>query len=177
MRNIRRVLLGIVATLTVLVGTGAVGTQASAHDRPGSFVVKGDVAHRRRLTAADLATLPQKTLTVTFKAGAVAQTHTYVGPLLLDVLGLAGPTFDPAVKNDSLRHYVAVAGSDGYQVVVAWGELDPNFEAKTLLLATSEDGVSLADVGPRLVVPGDSRGGRYVSNVVSVKLAPTGHDG
>lgn len=34
----------------------------------------------------------------------------------------------------------------------------------------SLDGVSLADQGPRLVVPGDAKGERYVSNVVRIRL-------
>jgi hypothetical protein len=74
------------------------------------------------------------------------------------------------IKNDQLRHYVTATGSDGYQALVAYGEIDPNFEAKNVLLAITPDGASLADAGPRLVVPGDKRGGRYVSNVVRVRL-------
>ena len=37
------------------------------------------------------------------------------------------------------------------------------------------DGASLAEVGPRIVVTGDIRGGRYVSNVVSARFG-TRHD-
>jgi hypothetical protein len=65
---------------------------------------------------------------------------------------------------------VLATGSDGYQALVAYGEIDPGFGAKEVLLAISQDDVSLADAGPRLVVPGDKRGGRYVSNVVRVRL-------
>jgi hypothetical protein len=39
-----------------------------------------------------------------------------------------------------------------------------------VLLAVGEDDRSLADEGPRLVVPGDIRGGRSVSGVVRVRL-------
>src|SRR5262249_43926787 len=140
----------------------------------GQFVVKGDVQHKLKLTTDDLAALPQETVTVKFLAGSTSQTHTYVGALLLDVLNMAGPEFDPNIKNDNLRHSLAVTGSYGYRVVVAWGECDPGFEAKQVLLAESEDGQSLATAGPRLVVPGDIHGGRYVTNVVSVRLAPVG---
>jgi hypothetical protein len=52
--------------------------------------------------------------------------------------------------------------TDDYQAIVAWGELDPGFGNKPILLAFAEDGESLAAEGPRLVVPGDIRGGRYV---------------
>ena len=38
------------------------------------------------------------------------------------------------------------------------------------MLAVSQDGQPLDNDGPRLVVPGDIHGGRYVSNVVAVRL-------
>jgi len=61
-------------------------------------------------------------------------------------------------------------GSDGYQVLVAWGEIDPDFANQDILLAVMQDGASLADQGPRLVVPSDGRGGRYVSGVARIRL-------
>ena len=82
----------------------------------------------------------------------------------------AGEGFDPAVKNDVLAPVVTTTGSDGYRATVAWGEFDPGFEAKKILVALTEDGVALGDAGPRLVVPVDIRGGRYVSDVVSLQL-------
>jgi len=172
MNAFRRIALGLICGLALLAGTAAVAGDAA--DKPGRFVVSGDVEHRLKLHVSDLVKLPQQMLTVSFLAGNGYQTHTYTGPLLLDVLNLAGPAFDPSIKNDKLRHYVVVTGSDGYQVVVAWGEFDPGFEAKQILLAATEDGGSLADTGPRLVVPADIHGGRYVTNVVSVRLRP-GH--
>lgn len=117
-----------------------------------------------------LALLPQKTVDVQYRAGATVEQHTFTGPLLLDVLGLAGPSFDPAVKNDKLRHYITATSSDGYQALVAWGEIDPDFANKSVLLAVTQDGQPLADTGPRLVVPGDGRGGCYVRGVVRVRL-------
>jgi hypothetical protein len=42
---------------------------------------------------------------------------------------------------------------------VAWGEIDPDFANKSVLLAVTQDGQSLADTGPRLVVPGDGEAG------------------
>jgi hypothetical protein len=65
---------------------------------------------------------------------------------------------------------VSVTASDAYQALVAYGEIDPSFEGKQVLLATTQDGVSLADQGPRLVVPGDIAGGRYVTGVVKVRI-------
>ena len=62
------------------------------------------------------------------------------------------------------------AASDGYQAIVAWGEIDRGFENKEVLLAVTEDGRPLDDEGPRLVVPGDIRGGRYVTGVTRIRL-------
>lgn len=171
-------LLAAVAVLTVVAFTSAsavadtsVPIQQFSQKQPaGSFVVTGAVAQRLRLDVADLQALPSRTVGVTFRSGSGVEHHTYVGPRLFDVLAKAGPQFDPAIKNDKLRHFVSVTASDGYRVLVAYGEIDPDFEAKDVLLATSEDGRSLATDGPRLVVPGDSRGGRYVTNVVRVFL-------
>ncbi|MGH3974212.1 MAG: hypothetical protein ACRDS9_12935 [Pseudonocardiaceae bacterium] len=78
------------------------------------------------------------------------------------------PRFDPAIKNDKLRYFISVTASDSYRALVAYGEIDSSFENKDVLLATSEDGRSLATEGPRLVVPGDISGGRHVTNVVRV---------
>ena len=67
------------------------------------------------------------------------------------------------------------AGSDGYRALVAYGELDPAFENKQILLAVRQDGVSLAEQGARLVVPGDIAGGRYVTGVSTVRLDKPRH--
>jgi DMSO/TMAO reductase YedYZ molybdopterin-dependent catalytic subunit len=165
----RRVLVVVTAVGLMTVGVGATQTEAGQR-KEDRVVVKGDVHERLALTAADIEALPKHTITVTFQAGTTPQTHTYTGALLLDVIDLAGPDFDPAIKNDALAHVVTATGSDGYRATVAWGELDPGFEAKQLLVATSQDGVPLGPAGPRLVVPGDLKGGRYVSDVVSLRL-------
>jgi hypothetical protein len=106
---------------------------------------------------------------VKFLSGKVER-HTYRGRYLYDVVNQAQPDFDPDIKNDKLRFYVAATGSDGYAAIVSWGEIDPDFAGRKVLLAVSEDGRSLAADGPRLVVPRDRHGGRYVSNVVSIRV-------
>lgn len=173
-------LLAVATALTVTTLTGAAAAsapdrtaaeQSSSQQRPaGRFVVNGAVAHPLRLDVADLQAMPSRTVEVTFSSASGVEHHVYVGPRLFDVLAQAGPQFDPAIKNDKLRHFISVSASDGYRALVAYGEIDPGFEAKDVLLATSEDGHSLAAEGPRLVVPGDNRGGRYVTNVVRVFL-------
>src|SRR5262245_20919309 len=150
---------------------GAVGAQTVA--RPaGSVVITGELGNRVFLTFDQFEALPlaSKSLTVMFQAGTSVETHSFKGFLLFDVLNYLTPLFDPAVRNDKLRFYVSAIGTDQYQAIVAWGELDPQFGNKQILLAYEQDGQSLAAVGPRLVVPGDIRGGRYVSLVDPVRL-------
>ncbi|MGH3379093.1 MAG: molybdopterin-dependent oxidoreductase [Actinoallomurus sp.] len=138
------------------------------HPRPVRVVVTGQVEHRHAYTVAELRAFPQHTVTVEFGSGGGVEKHTFTGPLLTDVATAAGPRFDPAVKNDSLRFFVAATGSDKYRAIVSWGEIDPAFGARQVLLATAQDGAPLDTEGPRLVVPGDAKGGRYVSAVVQV---------
>lgn len=160
--------------------TGATGPQGPKGDKgdpgltppstPGSVGIVGDVANPLVIDAAILDALPQHTVNVSFTAGGGAPVpHTFTGPLLLDVLAAAAPSFDPAIKNDRLRHFISVTASDGYRALLAYGEIDPAFENKQVLLATAQDG-SPTTGGPRLAVPGDTAGGRYVTGVVQVYL-------
>ena len=58
-------------------------------------------------------------------------------------------------------------------MVVAFGEFVSGFEGKQVLIAYADNGLLLTDTGfARLVVPGDSKGGRYVSNVNLIAFDP-----
>jgi hypothetical protein len=76
----------------------------------------------------------------------------------------------PGRQEHKLRFDASATGTDDYQAIVAWGELDPGFENKPILLAVTQDSKSLAAEGIRLVVPDDIRGGRYVSLIDTVRL-------
>jgi hypothetical protein len=168
MRTIRAIALSVVAVATAVALTSAAAPTAAApahHGCKASALITGNVA---RPGCANLAALAQKTITVTFSSGTGQQTHTFTGPLLLDVINAAKPRFSSTIHNVQLRYAVLATGSDDYQATVAWGEFDPKFAGKQILVATNQDGVALAM--PRLVVPGDTAGGRYVSDVVSLRL-------
>src|SRR5262249_46839909 len=123
---------------------------------------------------SDLQALPSQEATVEFRAGNTSERHTYRGVLLVDLLTAAHPMFGP--RNDKLRWYVSVDATDDYEVVLAWAEVDPEFEGKKVLVAFAENGQPLGDGDgmARLVVPGDARGGRYVSAIRSISLRPAG---
>jgi hypothetical protein len=157
-------------SLAGLIVAAALAAPASAQAPAATFQVDGDVNNPLTLTTADLAKLPQHKLRVKFFSGSKLERHTYRGPFLYDVVNQAQPDFDPDIKNDKLRFYVAATGADGYAAIVSWGEIDPDFAGRKILLAVSEDGRSLATDGPRLVTPRDRRGGRYVSNVIRIRV-------
>ncbi len=120
-------------------------------------------------------------ITVGFQTGSGPRTETYYGIPLWELINnpKAGGGLKPGnsgvnPKNSFLRQYVLVEATDCYGAVVAIGEIQPNFEGKTVLVAFAKKGsdgkvVYLADEGfARLVVPGDKAGGRYVSNVRNI---------
>ncbi|MEH2448476.1 MAG: hypothetical protein V7K18_22690 [Nostoc sp.] len=122
-------------------------------------------------------------ITVSFQTGSGPRTETYYGVPLWELINnpKAGGGLKPGnsglnPKNSFLRQYVLVEATDCYGAVVAIGEIQPNFEAKKVLIAFEKKGsdgkvVSLIDEGfARLVVPGDKAGGRYVSNVRNILI-------
>jgi DMSO/TMAO reductase YedYZ molybdopterin-dependent catalytic subunit len=159
----------IVITMAALLSPSATAA-TPAHPRPVRVTVTGQVEHRRAYTVAQLRAFPQHTVTVQFGSANGTEQHTFTGPLLTDVATAAGPRFDPAVKNDQLRFFVAATGTDKYRAIVSWGEIDPAFGARQVLLATAQDGTPLDTAGPRLVVPGDGKGGRYVSAIAQIYI-------
>ncbi|OLM33014.1 hypothetical protein Ae717Ps2_3910 [Pseudonocardia sp. Ae717_Ps2] len=74
-------------------------------------------------------------------------------------------------KNDLLSFGVLAVGADGYRALVSYGEASPDFGNRGLLVALTEDGKPLAQ--PRLAVPGDVKGGRYVSDLVQLRVVRT----
>jgi len=135
-----------------------------AVDRPAAF------------TQADLAARAPVTATYSFSSGSGPQTHTYTGANLWSLLGDAGIQVDGAVKNDVLSRYLLATGADGYKVVFALGELNPDFgnKAATVAYAETTAGVSAplgTTDGPfRVTAPGDVKGGRYVSNLTRLDV-------
>lgn len=129
-----------------------------------SFTVSGDVLHGASFDLAALQALPGRSVSV----GADVFTGVSFWDLLNTTVGLAT---DPNVKNDVLGMYVVATGSDGYQSVFSLGELDPLFGNQPDLIAFGVDGGDLGSDGfARLVIPGDAKHGRYVSNIVSLEV-------
>ena len=142
------------------------GLAGSAYAAEPAVDVNGHAEHALHLTAADLKALPQVSADVSFETGHGQESAHYTGALLWDIVGKAGITDEPGAKaKHHLQHALLVTGRDGYAVAVAIGEIDPDFENKTVLLI--DEG---AEKGLRLVVPGDKKGGRAVRDVVRIEI-------
>lgn len=72
-------------------------------------------------------------------------------------------------KSDLLSFAILAVGADGYQAAVSYSEISPNFANKDVLVAVNEDGKPLSR--PRLVVPSDVKGGRYVHDLIGLHVS------
>jgi hypothetical protein len=137
----------------------------------GGVVISGDVHSPGPVTSDRLAALPQHTVDVQFGSGKGPEKHTETGVLLADLIGVPALA-TTSRKNDQLAFAVLATGADGYAALVSYGEIAPDFGNRGVLLATTQDGAALGR--PRLVVPGDVKGGRYVSDVVELRVVRVG---
>ena len=150
------------ASLTVRASGSTVAGTGSGHS--DQFSVTGAVVNGKTFDLAALQALPSITETV----GGVA----YTGVSLWDLLNTTtGLVTNPAVKNDVLDKYLVATGSDGYKALISMGEIDPAFGNQPDLVAYEADGTLLDSNGfARLVVPGDAKAGRYVSNLINLQV-------
>ncbi len=149
-----------------------VATPAGSPVAAQTIAITGAVVTPLDLTVADLQSYPAETVDVTYTAGGASEDHSFTGTPLIGLIEAAGLDVPEDARNPLLTHYVVITATDGYQVVLSGGELDPNFGNVPILLAWEQDGAALdAENAPaRLVVPGDGRGGRYVSGVISIEV-------
>ncbi len=143
-----------------------------------ALTVDGQVLNSITLTVDDLSSsFSAQTIDVTYLTGTETVSTSFTGVPLWQIISAAQPNLNADVRNDRISTFIVVTAADGYQAVIAWGEIDPEFGNQPILVAYEENGAPIANAqGPiRLVVPGDIRGGRYVSGVVNISLrdAPT----
>lgn len=139
-----------------------------------SFDLTGAVNSPATYGLANLQALPATTESVTYGTGSGPVSATFTGAPLYSLLSAAGLQAPTGAKNGTLRDVMVATGSDGYAVAFSEGELDPRFGGKAArpdLVAYRVNGAPLgADGFARTVAPGDSLGGRYVSNLSSLQV-------
>ncbi|HTP28920.1 MAG TPA: hypothetical protein VMK12_25080 [Anaeromyxobacteraceae bacterium] len=180
--------LSAAAVLVLLASSPAVAAPScpfSTSGQPLTFKLNGDVNTPLNVDLALLQSLRTSHETVAFVGGSGLETVTYIGVALIDLLNVAGlaPVSSsdvPNAKNAALRTYVVVTGSDCYAAVVSLAEILPTFGGQQILVAFAQldknghlqelTDPSVGEGMARLVVPGDKAGGRYVSNIVQIKV-------
>jgi DMSO/TMAO reductase YedYZ molybdopterin-dependent catalytic subunit len=157
--------LAVIAALTALVFVGVSGI---ARADLGTVMVTGDVNTRAAFTMDGLRALPSRTDAVTFNTKAGPESHTYTGCSLDAVVTQAQPVGDAAAKHPLLSLAILATGADGYSAALAWGEVSESMAPKPPMVAYAEDGNPLEQ--PRLVVPADTDGARYVRDLAELQV-------
>ncbi|WP_347989688.1 hypothetical protein [Methylomonas sp. AM2-LC] len=134
---------------------------AGAGGQNTSFVVNGLVSNPTVYSAANLPnTLGTDNVTI--------GTNTYNGVSLWNLLLQAGLSTDPATL---ANEYVIATGTDNYQAILSLEELNPLYGNLNDILAYGLGGGSLGTNGfARIVLPGDTKAGRFVSNLESLTV-------
>jgi DMSO/TMAO reductase YedYZ molybdopterin-dependent catalytic subunit len=139
-----------------------------------AITIGGLFSHPTTLDAAALAKMPH----VTVQATMHGISGSWSGVPLNAILAAGGAPMGQALRGKSMTLYVRIGAADGYSVVYALAELDPQFRNEPVILADQHDGKPLdAKEGPfRVVAPTDLRPARWIREVVSIDLlrAPDG---
>lgn len=159
----------IEAVLLVVVILFAPPARTQTASDAASLSVTGKVARRLVLRETELAQLPQHHLEVTDEKG---QRVTYDGVWITEILDRAGVPLGTRLRGPRMKLYVVVKGADGYSVVFALAEFDPDYGNRNALLADRRDGHRIAPTeGPfRLVVPGEKFHARWVRAVTTIEV-------
>jgi hypothetical protein len=156
----------LAAALTLGLAFGARG--ASAQELV--LDVAGAVTKPLHLSLADLKSMPAATVDIAFHTGHGEEKGSFTGVALWALTQQAGLA-DKEGNRPDLHHTLSVIGRDGYVIAISFGEIDPDFENKSVIVAYARDGKpNDAKDGLRLIVPGDAHGGRDVRDVVKIEV-------
>ena len=97
--------------------------------------VTGKIGQPLALCEADLQTLPRKRLAVTDEKGTPL---VYDGVPVVELLRRAGAPLGKQLRGPQMKLYVTADAADGYRVVFALPEFDPDFTDRVTILADAE---------------------------------------
>lgn len=143
--------------------------QEASRPHDADLQIIGKVGRPLTLSDADLAALPQRSLTVTDEHGTRV---TYEGVPVAELLHRAGARLGKQLRGPQLALYVLVSAVDGYRAVFALPEFDPAFTDRVIVLADRRGGHKMiSPEGPfRVVVPDEKRHARWVREVTSIEV-------
>jgi len=129
----------------------------------------GKVERPLVLSEVDLQALPRTRLAVTDEKGTPV---TYDGVPVVELLRRAGVPLGKQLRGPQMKLYVIVNAADGYRVVFALAEFDPDFTDRAIILADHRDGHVLAppEAPFRMIVAGEKRHARWVREVNSLDV-------
>lgn len=158
--------LAIATSSTAAAPEAAKGVVATS--APAGVAVGGDVGRPLTLDVGAIAKLPH----VDVRASDHGVTGTWSGVPLSTILAAAGVPLGEALHGKNLALYVRISAADGYRVVYALAELDPQFRNEPVILADHRDGEVLdAKEGPlRIVAPTDQRPARWIRQVTRIDV-------
>jgi hypothetical protein len=133
------------------------------------LTIQTETGKQSVFSRADIESLPHVKVTT----HASETSATFEGVLLKPLLEKAGVEFGHSLRGKRLASCLLVEAADGYRVVIALPEIDPDFSDKQIILAFLEDGKPLdANAGPyRIVIPDEKRMARWVRQVTALKIA------
>jgi DMSO/TMAO reductase YedYZ molybdopterin-dependent catalytic subunit len=133
------------------------------------ITVDGEVLRALKITVKDMARFKSAEVKAKDKEG---NEHNFKGTPLFSLLDSAGVTLGKQLRGENLLKYILITAADGYQVVYALPEIDPEFTSDLVLLATHVDGKPLPNgEGPfRLVVPQHKKPTRWIREITSIKV-------
>jgi hypothetical protein len=130
------------------------------------FTLQAQAGKQIVLGRDDIEALPRVKVTVDSSSGPV----TFEGVTLKSVVEKTGIGFGEVLKGKRLTSCLTVEAADGYRVVIALPELDPDFTDKQIVLAFLRNGKPLDEKeGPyRIVIPDEKRMARWVKQVTTL---------
>jgi hypothetical protein len=152
---------------TTPVATEGLQAPPAAVDR---LELNGPGGQHVTISAADLQSLPRKTLQVhNAHSGAM---ETYQGVELSLLLARLDAPLGQNLRGKALAMYVVAEGTDKYRALYSLAEVDPAFHNGTVIVADREGGQPIVKDGPfKLVNTEDQRLARWVRNLVSIQLS------
>lgn len=165
---------GLVAVL--LIGIAAVRAQELEqldHAKPAThsteLTIHGLDGKTVNLTAADLAALPHKTVSV-YNEHTKAN-ETYSGVALAEILKKVNTPSGEAIRGKIFMTGVVAEGTDHYSVLYSLAEVDPSIHTGDVIVADSVNGHALDKDGAfKLVSTEEKRPARWVRNLSKITV-------
>ncbi len=121
------------------------------------------------LTLAELAAMPQKTVTVHNEH--TKADETYAGVPLGELLAKYGFAVGQSTHRKMLRTYISAEGTDKYWVLFSATEVESSEHSADVIIATSMNGKPLGDDGAlKLIDNADKKPERWVRNLTTITL-------